>query len=46
MAGVAAPCEECEGGQIVFQGTPTELVAGRAGLRSLTGEHLAAYLGT
>ncbi|MDX6358195.1 MAG: hypothetical protein QOH37_1249, partial [Nocardioidaceae bacterium] len=35
-----------DGGQIVFEGTPADLVAGRAGLRSLTGEHLAAYVGT
>ena len=35
-----------DGGRIVFEGTPAELVAGRAGLRSLTGEHLAAYVGT
>lgn len=32
-----------DGGQIVFQGTPAELVAART---TLTGEHLAAYLGT
>jgi excinuclease UvrABC ATPase subunit len=31
-----------DGGRIVFQGTPAELVAGRS---TLTGEHLAAYLG-
>ncbi|MDP2712769.1 MAG: excinuclease ABC subunit UvrA [Solirubrobacteraceae bacterium] len=35
-----------DGGRIVFEGTPADLVAGRAGLRSLTGEHLAAYVGT
>jgi excinuclease UvrABC ATPase subunit len=35
-----------EGGQIVFEGTPADLVAGRGGIRSLTGEHLAAYVGT
>ena len=34
-----------DGGQIVFQGTPADLVAGRAGARSVTGEHLAAYVG-
>ncbi len=34
-----------DGGRIVFEGTPADLVAGRAGLRSLTGEHLAAYVG-
>ncbi|MFJ3175596.1 ATP-binding cassette domain-containing protein [Streptomyces roseus] len=31
-----------DGGRIVFEGTPAELVAGRA---TLTGEHLAAYVG-
>jgi excinuclease UvrABC ATPase subunit len=31
-----------DGGRIVFQGTPAELVAGRA---TLTGEHLADYVG-
>jgi excinuclease UvrABC ATPase subunit len=31
-----------DGGRIVFEGTPAELVAARAGL---TGEHLAAYVG-
>ena len=30
-----------DGGRIVFEGTPTDLVAGRA---TLTGEHLAAYV--
>jgi excinuclease UvrABC ATPase subunit len=34
-----------DGGRIVFEGTPTELVAGReGGPASLTGEHLAAYI--
>ncbi|MEY2436295.1 MAG: hypothetical protein QOF97_1131 [Acidimicrobiaceae bacterium] len=32
-----------DGGRIVFEGTPTDLVAARS---SLTGEHLAAYVGT
>ncbi|MCU1623019.1 MAG: uvrA2 [Frankiales bacterium] len=32
-----------EGGRIVFEGAPADLVAARA---TLTGEHLAAYLGT
>ncbi len=32
-----------DGGRIVFEGTPTDLVAARA---TLTGEHLAAYVGT
>ena len=32
-----------DGGQIVFQGTPADLVAARS---TLTGEHLAAYVGT
>ncbi len=31
-----------DGGRIVFEGTPTDLVAARA---TLTGEHLAAYVG-
>jgi len=31
-----------DGGRVVFEGTPSELVAGRA---TLTGEHLAAYVG-
>jgi excinuclease UvrABC ATPase subunit len=34
-----------DGGRIVFEGTPADLVAGRAGVPSLTGEHLAAYVG-
>jgi excinuclease UvrABC ATPase subunit len=35
-----------DGGRIVFEGTPTDLVCGRAGIQStLTGEHLAAYVG-
>jgi excinuclease UvrABC ATPase subunit len=34
-----------DGGRIVFEGTPADLLAGRAGTRSLTGEHLAAYVG-
>ncbi len=32
-----------EGGRIVFEGTPADLVAGRS---TLTGEHLADYVGT
>lgn len=32
-----------DGGRIVFQGSPAELVAARS---TLTGEHLAAYVGT
>ncbi len=40
-----------DGGRIVFEGTPADLVAGREGIGregipSLTGEHLAAYVGT
>jgi excinuclease UvrABC ATPase subunit len=36
-----------DGGRIVFEGTPAELIAGRKGSPStLTGEHLAAYVGT
>ena len=55
MAGVATPCEVCEGrrfqasvlayrlgGRIVYEGTPADLVAARS---TLTGEHLAAYVG-
>jgi excinuclease UvrABC ATPase subunit len=34
-----------DGGRIVFEGTPAALVAGWEGISSLTGEHLAAYLG-
>jgi excinuclease UvrABC ATPase subunit len=32
-----------DGGEIVFEGTPAELIAARS---TLTGEHLAAYVGT
>jgi excinuclease UvrABC ATPase subunit len=32
-----------DGGRIVFKGTPADLVAARS---TLTGEHLAAYVGT
>jgi len=32
-----------EGGQIIFEGTPSDLVAARS---TLTGEHLAAYVGS
>ncbi|MEN3281010.1 MAG: hypothetical protein V7607_2150, partial [Solirubrobacteraceae bacterium] len=35
-----------DGGRIVFEGTPADLVAGWEGISSLTGEHLAAYVGT
>jgi excinuclease ABC A subunit len=35
-----------DGGRIVFEGTPADLVAGREGIPSLTGKHLAAYVGT
>jgi excinuclease UvrABC ATPase subunit len=35
-----------DGGRVVFEGTPADLVAGRAGVSSLTGEHLAAYVGS
>jgi excinuclease UvrABC ATPase subunit len=35
-----------DGGEIIFEGTPAELVAGRRGTPStLTGKHLAAYVG-
>ncbi len=33
-----------DGGRVVFEGTPADLVAGRAGIPSLTGEHLADYV--
>src|SRR5204862_56082 len=32
-----------EGGRVVFEGTPADLVAARS---TLTGEHLAAYVGS
>ncbi len=32
-----------DGGRVVFEGTPTDLVAARS---TVTGEHLAAYVGT
>jgi len=32
-----------DGGRIVFEGTPADLVATRS---TLTGEHLATYVGT
>jgi excinuclease UvrABC ATPase subunit len=35
-----------DGGRIVFEGTPAELIAGWKKAGSLTGEHLAAYLGS
>jgi excinuclease UvrABC ATPase subunit len=36
-----------DGGRIVFEGTPADLVAGRKEIPlTLTGEHLAAYVGT
>jgi excinuclease UvrABC ATPase subunit len=35
-----------DGGRIVFEGTPADLVGGWAGRHSLTGEHLAAYVGS
>jgi excinuclease UvrABC ATPase subunit len=34
-----------DGGRIVFEGTPADLVAGWEGFRSLTGEGLAGYVG-
>jgi excinuclease UvrABC ATPase subunit len=34
-----------DGGRIVFEGTPAELIAGWERSSSLTGEHLAAYVG-
>ena len=33
-----------DGGRIVFEGTPADLVEGWAGIPSLTGEHLADYV--
>ena len=38
-----APGPGPDGGRIVFEGTPADLVAARS---TLTGEHLAAYVGT
>jgi excinuclease UvrABC ATPase subunit len=35
-----------DGGRIVFEGTPADLVAARDATASLTGEHLAAYVGS
>jgi excinuclease UvrABC ATPase subunit len=35
-----------DGGRIVFEGTPADLVAGREGIPSLTGTYLAAYVST
>jgi excinuclease ABC A subunit len=35
-----------DGGRIVFEGTPADLVGGWERIPSLTGEHLAAYVGT
>jgi excinuclease ABC A subunit len=35
-----------EGGRIVFKGTPADLIAGWKRISSLTGEHLAAYVGS
>jgi len=40
---VLGPGAGHDGGQIVFEGTPAELVTARP---TLTGEHLAAYVGT
>ena len=37
------PAAGHDGGRIVFEGTPADLVAARS---TLTGEHLAAYVGT
>jgi excinuclease UvrABC ATPase subunit len=34
-----------DGGRSVFEGTPADLVAGRGAIPSVTGEHLAAYVG-
>jgi hypothetical protein len=39
----SAPGAGYDGGRIVFEGTPADLVAARS---TLTGEHLAAYVGT
>jgi excinuclease UvrABC ATPase subunit len=33
-----------DGGRVVFEGTPADLIAGWKGTSSLTGEHLAAYV--
>ncbi len=37
------PGADHNGGRIVFEGTPADLVAARS---TLTGEHLAAHVGT
>jgi excinuclease UvrABC ATPase subunit len=44
LSGSARSCAGAghDGGRIVFEGTPADLVAARA---TLTGEHLAAYVG-
>jgi excinuclease UvrABC ATPase subunit len=38
----SVPAQGHDGGRVVFEGTPAELVAQRS---TLTGQHLAAYLG-
>ncbi len=38
------PGAGADGGRVVFEGTPADLVAGWQGSKSLTGEHLAAYV--
>jgi excinuclease UvrABC ATPase subunit len=35
-----------DGGRIVFEGSPADLVAGWKRVGSLTGEHLTAYVGS
>ena len=39
------PAAGHDGGRVVFEGTPADLIAGWKRTKSLTGEHLAAYVG-
>jgi excinuclease UvrABC ATPase subunit len=43
LLGLLGPGAGHDGGRVVFEGTPADLVAARS---TVTGEHLAAYLGT
>ena len=43
VVSLAGPGAGHDGGRIVFEGTPADLVAARS---TLTGEHLALYAGT
>ena len=42
LAGEGGAGGDKHGGRVVFEGTPADLVAARS---TLTGEHLAAYVG-